>query len=148
MNHIQPDQASLSEDKPLQQARLSGDPNILDQLLAPPEATSFGIAARVIDVLEQRIGKASLAIRPVASDLSMSTRTLQRRLQEHNLSFASLRDHVRFRHAVHFLKDTALSVDGISRILDFSDRTSFTSAFKRWTGMSPTGYRRQVRQRF
>ncbi|WHI46843.1 hypothetical protein QT397_16740 [Microbulbifer sp. MKSA007] len=35
MNHTQPDQTSLSEDKSLQQARISGDPNILDQLLAP-----------------------------------------------------------------------------------------------------------------
>jgi AraC-like DNA-binding protein len=105
----------------------------------------FGIPGRVMDVLQRRVGQGSLAIDDVANELSISKRTLQRRLQQADINFAMMRDQVRFHFAIGFLVDHNLSIDQISTALDFSDRTSFTNAFKRWTGLSPSTFRKLFR---
>ncbi len=105
----------------------------------------YGVPGRVVEVLERRISKLSLAIDYVAEELNLSKRTLQRRLQQQNISFAQLRDQVRFHHAIQYLVEHNHSIDSISASLDFSDRTSFTNAFKRWTGLSPSTFRKLFR---
>lgn len=105
----------------------------------------YGIPGRVVEVLERRIGKSSLAIDYIAEELNLSKRTLQRRLQQQCISFAQLRDQVRFHHSIYCLIEQNMSIDSISASLDFSDRTSFTNAFKRWTGLSPSTFRKLFR---
>lgn len=105
----------------------------------------FGIPGKVMDVLQRRIGQGSLAIDQIADELSISKRTLQRRLQQADINFAMLRDQVRFHYAIGYLVDQNISIDQISVALDFSDRTSFTNAFKRWTGLSPSTFRKLFR---
>ena len=105
----------------------------------------FGIPGRVMDVLQRRVGESSMSIDEVASELSISKRTLQRRLQQADINFAMLRDQVRFHYSIGYLVDQNLSIDQISSALDFSDRTSFTNAFKRWTGLSPSTFRKLFR---
>jgi AraC-like DNA-binding protein len=104
-----------------------------------------GVAGKVLDVLQQRIGKAPLNIEDVASDMNLSKRTLQRRLQQQVISFAALRDVVRFNHAIDCLLKQNMSIESTSSYLDFSDRTSFTNAFKRWTNLSPSVFRKVYR---
>lgn len=105
----------------------------------------FGVPARVVEVLERRIGRAPLSIGHIAEELNLSKRTLQRRLQQQEVSFADLRDQVRFHYSIDYLIKQHLSIDSISASLDFSDRTSFTNAFKRWTGLSPSTFRKLFR---
>jgi len=104
-----------------------------------------GVALKVLEALQRRIGQASLAVDYVAQDLDLSKRTLQRRLQQQGENFAQLRDSLRFHYAIKFLIDEHMSVDAVSKSLDFSDRTSFTNAFKRWTGLSPSVFRKLFR---
>ena len=113
------------------------------QLARMPEL--YGVPGRVVDVLQKRIGKCSLSIDYIAEEMNLSKRTLQRRLQQQNISFAQLRDQVRFHHAITYLVEQSMSIDSISSSLDFSDRTSFTNAFKRWTGLSPSTFRKLFR---
>jgi AraC-like DNA-binding protein len=104
-----------------------------------------GVAAKVVEVLKSRVGHESLAIDAIATDMGFSKRTLQRRLQQQDANFAQLRDSLRFHYAIRFLIDQHMSVDAVSKALDFSDRTSFTNAFKRWTGLSPSVFRKLFR---
>ncbi len=108
-----------------------------------PEAV--GVSGKVIEVLQRRIGGMPLAIDHIADELKLSKRTLQRRLQQQNASFAQLRDQVRYHHAINYLVRQTMSIDSISAALDFSDRTSFTNAFKRWTSLSPSIFRKLFR---
>ncbi|GAB1257346.1 hypothetical protein NBRC116494_18480 [Aurantivibrio plasticivorans] len=108
-----------------------------------PEA--YGVSGRVIEVLQRRIGEHPLAIDHIAEELNLSKRTLQRRLQQQNVSFAQLRDQVRFHFSIDYLVRNTMSIDAISNALDFSDRTSFTNAFKRWTNLSPSTFRKLFR---
>lgn len=104
-----------------------------------------GVPARVVEVLNRRIGHAPLSIGHIAEELNFSKRTLQRRLQKQSLSFAELRDQVRFHYSIDYLIRQHMSIDNISAALDFSDRTSFTNAFKRWTNLSPSTFRKLYR---
>jgi AraC-like DNA-binding protein len=105
----------------------------------------YGVSGRGVEVLQRRIGKKPLAIDFIAEELNLSKRTLQRRLQQQYISCAQLRDQVRFHYSIDYLVRQTLSIDGISMALDFSDRTSFTNAFKRWTNLSPSTFRKLFR---
>lgn len=104
-----------------------------------------GVSARVVDALQKRVGHSPMAIEHIAEDLNLSKRTLQRRLQQQDSSFAQLRDSLRFHYAIKYLIEDHMSVDAVSTALDFSDRTSFTNAFKRWTNLSPSVFRKLFR---
>ncbi len=106
---------------------------------------TVGVAARVVEVLTRRIGQHPLSISHIAEELNFSKRTLQRRLQKQEVSFAELRDQVRFHYSIDYLIRQHMSIDNISASLDFSDRTSFTNAFKRWTNLSPSTFRKLFR---
>lgn len=140
-------QKSQTQRKMTDQAMLAmGSVKTLDEYLQQarlPEV--YGVPARVVEVLQKRIGHAPLSIGHVAEDLNLSKRTLQRRLQQQEISFAELRDQVRFHYSIDYLIKQHLSIDSISASLDFSDRTSFTNAFKRWTGLSPSTFRKLFR---
>ena len=99
-----------------------------EEYLALAEIPKFeGVSARVIDALKQRVGRDDLSIDRIAEDLKLSKRTLQRRLQNQNANFAQIRDALRFHYAIKYLIDEHMSVDTVSKALDFSDRTSFTT---------------------
>jgi len=104
-----------------------------------------GVAGQVLDALQKRVGKKSLSISAIAVDVELSKRTLQRRLQSQMISYASLRDTVRFNKAIKCLLIDNMGIEETSNFLDFSDRTSFTNAFKRWTNLSPSVFRKLYR---
>ncbi|MEI7995704.1 MAG: AraC family transcriptional regulator ligand-binding domain-containing protein [Methylococcaceae bacterium] len=85
-------------------------------------------------------------IEQVARSLNMSTRTLQRRLAENINSFAEIRDQIRFQLAAEALKSKRKSIEEIGDKLGFSDRHSFSRAFKRWSGLTPSTYRKNPSQ--
>ena len=80
-------------------------------------------------------------VQTLADFLHMSSRTLQRRIAEEGLSFAELKDKLKFKTAKNALKAEGKNIDEISEELGFSDRHSFTRAFKRWSGMTPSAFR-------
>ena len=116
------------------------------EYLAMAEVPRFeGVSNRVAEAIKQRIGHDDLSIDRIADDVKLSKRTLQRRLQQQDANFAQIRDVLRFHYAIKFLIDDHMSVDNVSKALDFSDRTSFTNAFKRWTALSPSVFRKLFR---
>jgi AraC-like DNA-binding protein len=78
-----------------------------------------------------------------AKRLSMSTRTLRRRLGAEGCSFRELLDEVRLQMAHEYLAETALPLSEISGLLGYTEPGNFSHAFKRWTGVSPRTYRMQ-----
>ena len=82
----------------------------------------------------------------IAKRLNVSPRTMQRRLDEHGVTFADLLDEVRAELAKNKLIGSDLSLAEIGFLLGFSEQSSFTRAFKRWTGKTPLEYRRVVNQ--
>ncbi|MDQ8935856.1 helix-turn-helix domain-containing protein [Acinetobacter rudis] len=99
------------------------------------------LAMRVRDILthsEQHY----LNIESVASHLHMSDRTLKRQLAAEGTSFSNLVDEVRYRHATSLLSRTDYSLEQIADELGYSDVANFSRAFKRWSGRSPSSWRK------
>ena len=77
----------------------------------------------------------------VAESLAMSSRTLRRKLGQHNVSYQELLDEERRRVAEDFLLNTTMNIQQIADRCGFSDAQNFAQAFRRWRGMSPTEFR-------
>jgi len=82
----------------------------------------------------------SLAIAAEAAGVSI--RTLQRRLEEHQLNYSQFVEQIRFDQAVILLRDPSNQLIDIAFELGYTDAANFTRAFKRWTGVSPREFRR------
>lgn len=80
----------------------------------------------------------------VASILGFSRQTLFRRLREEGVTFENVLDDLRHRMALHYLQGKKASVNEVAYLVGFSDRASFSRAFKRWTGRSPGEMRAKV----
>ena len=74
----------------------------------------------------------------VAADLGTSERTLSRRLAEQGISFDQLIDDIRKDLAMRYLDEGKVKLQELAFLLGFSMHASFTSAFKRWTGKTPS----------
>jgi AraC-like DNA-binding protein len=77
----------------------------------------------------------------VARELSMSVSTFKRRLSEEGTTFREVREASLRERAVLQLLDRSKSVSEISSNVGYSDLTTFSHAFKRWTGQSPSEFR-------
>jgi AraC-like DNA-binding protein len=80
----------------------------------------------------------------VAASLNFSEKTLQRRLRDEDTSYQAILDETRRELAQQYLREGRVSVCEITFRLGFSDQSSFTRAFKRWTGSAPGEYRTQT----
>jgi AraC-like DNA-binding protein len=115
--------------------------NILNQQMAD-SLLQCGLAEDLKRLLTAHGDLFHAPIDQVARSLHMSTRTLQRRMAAGGHSLADVRDQVRFQLAADALQSRRLSIEEIGAQLGFSDRHSFTRAFKRWTGLTPSAYRK------
>jgi len=102
-----------------------------------------GLMAAVEALFEQEPRLLGQGIERVAQRLGLHPRTLQRRLRDEGEAFAELQARVRYRLAQRDLGQSSLDLETISERLGFSDRRSFTRAFTRWAGVSPSEYRRR-----
>jgi AraC-like DNA-binding protein len=73
----------------------------------------------------------------IARALNLSLRSMQRKLKARGVSFRKLLDDTRRQLAEQYLKDSTLSVSEIAYLLGFAEVSSFSRAFRRWTGHAP-----------
>lgn len=110
------------------------------RLLAEPPGGDFIAALRT--VLKGHRINGWLTISNAAQLAVVSVRTLQRRLAAEELTFSELIDQVRAELAMEMLSDRHFSLDQIRNELGYSALPNFSRAFQRWTGKTPSEYRR------
>jgi len=79
----------------------------------------------------------------VARKLSMTERTLRRRLQSEGVGFRELLERTREELAREYVADPRLPLSEVACVLGFSEPSAFHRAFKRWTGKTPATFRRE-----
>jgi len=99
-----------------------------------------GVAGQVRDRLSRSPAEMP-SFEQVASELHVATRSLRRRLEEEGTSFRGLLDEVRQALAEELLSTSHMKLEEIATRLSYAEPATFISAFKRWTGVSPTAYR-------
>ena len=87
--------------------------------------------------MAERLSAGRTGIEEVAAAMGMSRRTLARRLREVNTTYTETLEGLRQALADRYLTDSDLSVSEIGYLLGYADTSTFSTAFRRWTGRSP-----------
>ncbi|MBO3274050.1 AraC-like transcriptional regulator QhpR [Pseudomonas schmalbachii] len=132
------DEPLATADPRLYQALLPGLEEQRRRRLADTDLTT-----RIGLVIEANLSTGRISIDDVASELCMSRRTLQRRLQELQLEFVELVEEIRQAMAIDLVSQTSFSLTEIALKLGYNEASSFTRAFRRWTGVTPLKFRQQ-----
>ena len=106
-----------------------------------PPRTSIEAAREIVRL---RLLDSIVDIDGAARLLDIGPRTLQRQLAEENLTYRALVQQMRMLRAVDLLSESLEPVTSIAFSLGYSDIASFTRAFREWTGVPPSQYRRTV----
>jgi AraC-like DNA-binding protein len=115
----------------------------LESLHGPPGADPwFG---RVREAVSQALCDGSPTIQTIARQLGMSVRTLQRRLETHDLVYKELVERIRRELAHRYLAESEASLTEVAFLLGYSELSAFDRAFRRWTGRTPLAARRSLR---
>ena len=77
----------------------------------------------------------------------MSARTLQRKLVSCGNTYMDILEETRRDLGLAYLSVPQYSVNDVTFLLGFSATSSFSRAFRRWTGLSPSAWRAQLRDR-
>ncbi len=85
-------------------------------------------------------------IRDVAEAIGTTPRTLQRRLAEAGTTYARVLAQARFDSASRLLSHHKLPIRDVAREVGYPDAAHLTRAFRRWTGTTPSHFRRLRRE--
>lgn len=102
------------------------------------------LVARVMDLLQSHEGRGYPGLDDAARMLCVSSRTLKRRLQNSGLSFRGMVDDARKGAVVSDVLNPALRMSEIATRAGYKDPANLTRAFLRWTGESPSQYRKRL----
>lgn len=94
------------------------------------------LSVSVIQLLRAR-GAPYPGLEDTARALSLSSRSLRRRLEEEGTSFRELLEELRMEQADRWLLEGELTITEIAHRLGYSDSGNFSRAYRRAKGMSP-----------
>lgn len=103
------------------------------------------VCNRVRLALVEMLPKGEPSQAEVARELSLSVRNMQRRLADAGSSFTALLNETRREQACLLLRGDCHSMSEIAYQLGFAEPSTFSRAFTRWMGCSPSEWRRQGR---
>jgi AraC-like DNA-binding protein len=103
-------------------ARGTNQPDLLHQL-----------ERRIVELLPKGQARAKI----LAGEIGISERSLHRRLQEMGTSFADLIDRLRHELAMRYVEDRHVRFADVAFLLGYANQSSFSTAFRRWTGTAP-----------
>lgn len=99
------------------------------------------IVTRVREALALQLPAGEPSQSRIAAALNLSPRSLQRHLAAAGARYSTLLDETRHALALQHLADDRHSLGEIAFLLGFADASSFSHAFRRWTGVPPSQYR-------
>lgn len=94
-------------------------------------------------LIQARLDNGLITLDDIAHEMGVPPRTLQGRLQQAGTTFRSLLDRCRHAQALLLVADPGMPITHVSDMLGFTSQSSFHHAFKRWTGLAPSDYRKQ-----
>lgn len=117
--------------------------SLLDELATRylSERVQGRFSKKVREILMMKLPNGEPSRADTAQSLCMTERTLARRLSDENTTFYDILKQVREGQAYGYLKHTDMNIEEIAYLLGFSDRGTFSRAFKNWTGKRPTEWR-------
>jgi len=132
-------------------SRIIQNPQSLDDFLrmAPyhlviNDSAATSLRSKVRTILSRDVSDLMPSAEAVATQLNLSVTTLRRHLQKEDTSFQRIKDECRLEAAIHYLGCPDLTNTTIAERLGFDEASAFFRAFKKWTGLTPGEYRKQL----
>jgi AraC-like DNA-binding protein len=95
------------------------------------------LRADVENALAALLPHGQASIENVAGKLGISSRTLRRRLAAEATSFTAVLKDLRLALAKRYLAEQSISISRIAWLLGYAEVSTFSHAFRRWTGRPP-----------
>jgi AraC-like DNA-binding protein len=108
--------------------------------VVPPDADD--VSGPVRQMIRRMLPTGGLALEPIAAQLAMHPRTLQRRLAGEGTSFELLIDAVRQQVVDHYLRQTKLPLNQLAALAGYSEQSALSRSCRRWFGTTPSACRR------
>ena len=99
---------------------------------------------RVKKIILLRLGNEDSNIEAIAAELDISVRMLQKHLHDEGVIYSKLLEDVRKKLAKYYLQNFSIDTGTIAIYLGYSDTSSFSRSFKKWFGVSPQVYRKDI----
>ncbi|MET0385542.1 MAG: AraC family transcriptional regulator [Polyangiales bacterium] len=103
------------------------------------------VTESVRELISKALAGGPPTVQSIAQKLTMSPRTLSRRLEQENTTFKQVVEDMRQRMALRYVAFSDVPLAEIAYLLGFSQSAAFHRAFKRWTRQTPLEYRRGQR---
>ncbi|MEZ5501212.1 MAG: AraC family transcriptional regulator [Halioglobus sp.] len=97
-------------------------------------------------LLRSMVTSSSCSVEAVAEQVGMHRRAVNRKLAAAGTTLRQMRDEARREVACQLLENTNNSVTDIATMLGYADAASFTRGFQRWTGSTPSRWRKSRRR--
>ncbi len=125
----------------------NGDPNLAmihDQVIVQylQQLGDSDIVHQVKKIITEHLSFGGVSNEKIAKALNMSERTMNRHLKEQNTSFKTILKDIRTELSKLYIKNGQFNITEIAFQLGFSNSSSFSRAFKNWTGASPVEYKK------
>jgi len=119
---------------------------INDQLIARDVArlNRGDIVEKVRAHLTEKLSSGCFSEQCIADELKMTVRSLHRNLSRNGTNFSEVLTRTRKELAARYLRDPGLSLTEIAFLLGFSQASSFSRAYRKWTGEPPSETRRKM----
>ena len=128
---------------------LAADPENLEQLLRECDVQLQRLQGGALSRRVRARFSGAQGLMPTLEDIAraehVSKRTLIRHLAAEGQTYQSLLDAVRFEKASWLLQQTQLSVEAVANQLGYEDASNFGRTFKRWSGLTPSEFRQQLK---
>jgi AraC-like DNA-binding protein len=102
------------------------------------------ITSQLRNLLFEQLPQGNSNKNTLAQQLGMSSRTLNRRLNDEDTTYRDVLDLVRKELAESWLSDPKHAVYEIAYLLGYHEPSTFYRSFRKWTGHSPQNWRRRI----
>jgi len=102
----------------------------------------ISLVQAVRELISKSLYKQHISLESCADYFTMSPATLKRKLAQHDTSYQLLLDELKCQQAIIAMIENKQNNESIATDLNFTDVTNFRRAFKRWTGMTPSDFRK------
>jgi AraC-like DNA-binding protein len=123
------------------QQRLSKDQNRPERNLSNLRPSD--LPGKVKALILRNISRPDYGSKEVAADLGISTRTLERSLAREEFSLRAVKQQLQ-REAAEEMLSLGIRAKEVAAKIGFVDVAAFSRAFHKWTGISPTQFKKRI----
>ncbi len=117
--------------------------NLNDQVLIQylGTLTEDNLIVKIKAIIVKDLPSGDVSIDRVAEEFYTSGRSLQRKIREQGTTYKKVYEECRRYLAEQYVAEGKMNLTEISFVLGFSEISSFSRSYKRWTGHSPNAHR-------